>query len=122
MMEHPVSIVIVSNSLMNLHDELPLSDALHFIFHPLQEVFRNYRLTYAAKLKCLEDLELAYVEMVEGTNDNGWWTLLELPLDIRHVSPRDISWKILDVRRSFSERSKDIITVSVPALTTLEWC
>lgn len=120
-MQHPVSIAIVSNSLMNLYDEPPPSDALHFIFHPLQEVFSNSRLTHTAKLRCLEDLELAYMEMVEG-HANGWWTLLMLPLDIRPVSPLDISWKILEVRQRFCERSKDIITVRVPVLTTLEGC
>jgi hypothetical protein len=107
---------------MGLDDAPPPSDALYFIFHPIQEVFRKQHLTHAAKLKHLEALELAYVEMVEGTHGNGWWALLELPLDIGDVSPLDTNWEMLEVRQRFHERSKDIITVSDPALNTIEVC
>ena len=113
-MQLPVSISVVSNSLLDLPDAPPPSDALHFISHPIKEVFQNPSLSDAAKLMHLAALEVAYVEMVEGTHDDKWWALHELPPNIGLVSPIDIGRKVLKARERFSKGAEDIIAVGAP--------
>lgn len=112
-MQLPVSISVVSNSLLDLPDAPPPSDALHFISRPIKEVFQNPPLPYAVKLMQLAALEVAYVEMVEGIHGNGWWALQELPLNIGLVSPIDMGG-VLKARQRFSKGAEDIIVVGAP--------
>jgi hypothetical protein len=82
-------------------------------------VLKRTDLALLTRLKHLEALEVAYTKMVEGTPDNGWRSLLELSLRAKDVDPDEIDWSILEVRRAFVERSKDINIVSTLVLRIL---
>lgn len=112
MMKFPVSITVVSNSLMNLSEAPPPIDALYFIFDPIKKGCQNPLLTYAAKLKYLWALEITYGTMLAGEHESGWWGLSDVPLDGGHISPIGMSSEILKRRKIFSAMSKDIIKVS----------
>jgi hypothetical protein len=115
MMQFPVSITVVSNSLMNLSKVPPPIDALHFIFDPIKKGCQNTLLTYASELKYLAALEITYGQMLEGRYESRWWGLSEIPLNVEHVSPIAIGREIMRTRKRFSETSSDIIKVSFSA-------
>jgi hypothetical protein len=72
MMKFPVSITVVSNSLMNLSKVPPLIDALYFIFDPIKKGYQNTLLIYALELKYLAALEIIYRQMLEGRYKSRW--------------------------------------------------
>lgn len=114
MMQFPVSITVVSNSLMNLSKVPPPIDALHFIFDPIKTC-QDPLLTYASELKYLAALEITWGKMLEGRHGSRWWGLSEVSLDVEHVSPIALGREIMRTRKMFSETSSDIIKVSFPA-------
>jgi hypothetical protein len=54
--------------------------------------------------------------MVYGTDKNRWQSLLKFSFEAKDVDPSKTDWSILAARWQFSERSKNILIVSAPAL------
>jgi hypothetical protein len=72
------------------------------------------------RLSHLQALEVTYAEMVRGTEDTRWQSLLKYSFGTKDIRPWETQWLIIEVREQFSARAKDIIIVSTLALSVGE--
>lgn len=92
---------IVFTSLRPTNKSSTPSDALAFIFIPIQDLM-TLNLREMIRLEYLEILEILYTQMVKGAEDSRWQSLLVFSFGFQDMSPLEKWCSIMEVKQQVS--------------------